>query len=97
MKFRAIRDKILVQVEEQNNVTQAGLILVSNSCQDYSIGTVVSVGSGRIDKNTGQLIPFTIKEGDRVFVSRGAGTTISDKTEFKNYIIIKEEDIFGII
>ncbi|MNJ74917.1 10 kDa chaperonin [compost metagenome] len=56
-------------------------------------GKVVAVGSGAL--KDGVRIPLEVKEGDRVLFSKYAGTEV--KYEGKEYLIMKESDIHGIV
>jgi len=58
-------------------------------------GTVMAIGSGRLNQDSGERIPFTVSKGDRVIFTSYAGTEIKiDDTE---YLIMTEDDILGII
>ncbi|HEX15828.1 MAG TPA: co-chaperone GroES, partial [Deltaproteobacteria bacterium] len=57
-------------------------------------GKVVAVGKGRV-KEDGTVIPLEVKAGDRVIFSKYAGTEI--KIDGKEYLIMREDDILGII
>jgi chaperonin GroES len=57
-------------------------------------GKVVAVGTGKRDDD-GKLIPFTVKVGDSVLMPKYGGTEV--KIGDKEYQIMREEDILGII
>jgi chaperonin GroES len=57
-------------------------------------GKVIAVGTGRIEKD-GTRIPLEIKVGDRVLFGRYAGTEV--KIEDKEHIILREEEVLGVI
>jgi len=54
-----------------------------------SQGTVVAVGTGKVDE------PLTVKVGDKVLYGKYAGTEIT--YEGKEYLIMRESDIYAVI
>ena len=52
------------------------------------------MGTGKLDDN-GKKIEFTVKVGDKVLISKYGGTEI--KIDGENYLIMREDDILGII
>jgi chaperonin GroES len=54
----------------------------------------VSVGSGLRQEN-GTITPLDVKAGDRILFGKWSGTEI--KLENKDYIVMKESDIMGIL
>ena len=54
----------------------------------------VAVGNGYRAKN-GDVTPLDVKAGDRVLFGKYAGTEV--KLEGKEYLIMKEDDILGVI
>lgn len=94
MKIRPLGDRVLVKRVEAEEKTKGGIVLPDTAKEKPKEGKVISVGSGRItDKGT--RIPITIKEGYRILFSSYAGTDV--KIEGEEYLILKEEDILGII
>ena len=57
-------------------------------------GEVIAVGPGKHDE-AGKLMPMTVKAGDKVLVGKYAGTEI--KIEGQEYLIMREDDILGVI
>ena len=57
-------------------------------------GKVVALGTGKRDDD-GKVIPFEVKKGDRVLISKYGGTEI--KIEGDDYLIMREDDILGVI
>ena len=57
-------------------------------------GTVISVGKGARDVQ-GNMIPMELKAGDRVVFGKWAGTEI--KIENKEFLIMKESDVMGVL
>lgn len=95
MKVRPLGDKILVKRAEPETKTDAGIFLPESAKDKPKEGKIVALGSGRLNKDTGEYIPFTVKKGDRVIFTSYAGTEI--KLGDDDVLILTEDDILGII
>jgi len=94
MKIKPLYDRILVKREEAEEVTSGGIIIPDTSKEKPSKGTVVAVGEGNRN-NKGEIIPLSVKVGDKVLFSRFGGTDF--KVNDEEFLIMKEIDILGII
>jgi chaperonin GroES len=96
LNVRPLGDRILVQeATELTSATKKGGIIIPDSAKEKPMESmVVAVGSGKLDEN-GKRVPFEVKKGDRVLVSRYGGTEI--KSNGKEYKILNAEDILAII
>jgi chaperonin GroES len=57
-------------------------------------GKVIAVGTGKRLED-GRLIPMDVKVGDKVIYGKWSGTEV--KLDGKDHVILKEEDLFGIL
>jgi chaperonin GroES len=94
MNVKPLGDRVLVQAIEQDEVKKGGIIIPDTAKEKPQEGKVVAIGTGKRDDN-GKLIPFEVKKGDRVLISKYGGTEI--KVDGKDYLIMREDDILGII
>jgi chaperonin GroES len=94
MNVKPLGDRVLVQPVEQNEVKKGGIIIPDTAKEKPQEGKIVAVGTGKRDEN-GKLIPFEVKKGDRVLISKYGGTEI--KIDEKDYLIMREDDILGVI
>lgn len=94
MKIRPLQDRVLVERIEEEEKTRGGIIIPDTAREKPQQGTVVSVGPGKIDEK-GNLVPVGVKPGDRVLFGKYAGSEI--EVDGKQYLIMREEDILGII
>lgn len=94
MKIRPLHDRILVQRIEEEQRTEAGIIIPDTAKEKPIMGKVLAVGDGRILDN-GQKQPLTVKVGDKILFSKYAGTEIKIKGE--EYLIMREDDVLAII
>ena len=75
-KIRPLGDKILVERNEAQEMTEGGIIIPDASQEKPLEATVVAVGNGRVDKS-GNVTPLVVKEGDRVLFSKYGGAELS--------------------
>jgi chaperonin GroES len=94
MNVKPLGDRVLVHPIEQDEVKKGGIIIPDTAKEKPQEGKVVAVGTGKRDEH-GKLIPFEVKKGDRVLISKYGGTEI--KIDGKEYLIMREDDILGII
>ena len=93
-KIKPINDKVLVKRLEAEGKTKGGIILPDNAKEKPREGKVVAVGNGKLMKN-GERAKFQVAKGDRIIFSSYAGTEVKHVGE--DYLIMKEEDILGIV
>ncbi len=93
MKIRPLYDHILVErIEEE--MKKGGIIIPDTAKEKPQQGKVIAVGSGRKD-DKGKQIPLEVKKGDKILFGKYAGTEV--KIEDHEYLIIREDDILGIV
>jgi chaperonin GroES len=85
---------VLVEPLKQEEVEKGGIIIPDTAKEKPQEGKVIAVGTGARDDD-GNVIPFNVKKGDRVLMPKYGGTEI--KIEGKEYQIMREDDILGII
>ena len=95
MNVRPLGDKILIKRADPETKTDAGIFLPESAKDKPKEGKVLAVGNGRLNKDTGEYIPFTVKKGDRVIFTSYAGTEI--KIDDEEILIVTEDDILGVI
>lgn len=93
--FRPLHDKLLVRRDEAQAKTAAGIILPEKAKDTPKTGVVEAVGTGTLNTETGELVPLTVKKGDRVLFSSYAGTEI--KIDDKDVLVMSEDEILAII
>ena len=94
MKIKPLGDRVLVLPQEEKETKKGGIIIPDSAKEKPQQGKVISVGTGKLDKD-GKLIPFNVKEGDLVLMPKYGGTEV--KIDDKDYQIMREEDILAII
>ncbi|MEJ2642341.1 MAG: co-chaperone GroES [Desulfosarcinaceae bacterium] len=94
MKLRPLQDRILVQRVEEETTTKGGIIIPDTAKEKPAEGKVVAVGNGKMGDD-GNRIALEIKEGDRILFGKYAGTEV--KIEGEEYLIMREDDVLGVI
>lgn len=92
--IRPLGDRVLVKRAEAESKTAGGILLPESAKDKPKEGSVVAIGEGRTLDN-GQRSTFSVKVGDTVLFSSYAGTEV--KYGGEEYLIMREEDILGII
>lgn len=87
--IKPIGDRVVVEAAPAEEKTASGLYIPDTAKEKPSQGTVVAVGTGKVDE------PLTVKVGDKVLYGKYAGTEIT--YEGKEYLIMRESDIYAVI
>ena len=93
MKVQPLYDRILLKRIEAKEQKKGGIIIPDTAKEKPMEGKVIAVGAGRIEK--GERIPLEVKVGDTVLFGKYAGTEI--KIDDKEHVILREDEILGII
>ncbi len=94
VNVRPLADRVLVKPLEAIETKKGGIIIPDAHKEKPQEGEVVALGTGKRDEE-GKIIPFSVKKGDKVLISKYGGTEI--KVEGDTYLIMREDDILGII
>ena len=94
MSVRPLHDRVLVKRIEEEEKTSGGIIIPDTAKEKPQMGVVMAVGGGKRTED-GKLIPMDVKQGDKVLFSKYGGTDV--KIEGQEMLILREEDILGIV
>jgi chaperonin GroES len=94
LSIRPLGDRILVEPAEEKEVKKGGIIIPDSAKEKPTESIVIALGTGKTDDN-GKKVPFEVKKGDRVLVSKYGGTEI--KLDGKEYKILNSDDVLAII
>jgi chaperonin GroES len=95
MNIRPLQDRIIVARVEEETKTAGGIIIPDTvSKEKPQEGKVVAAGKGKVTPE-GKVLPLDVKEGDRVLFGKYAGSEI--KVDGKEYLIMREDDILGVV
>jgi len=94
MKLRPLQDRILVQRVEEETKTKGGIIIPDTAKEKPAEGKVVAVGNGKVGDD-GKRVALEIKVDDRILFGKYSGTEV--KIEGEEYLIMREDDVLGVI
>lgn len=94
MQFTPLHDRVLVRRIEGEEKTKGGLIVPDTAKEKPSEAEVISVGEGARTE-AGELIPMTVKVGDRILFGKWSGSEV--RIDGEDLLIMKESDILGVI
>ena len=89
VNFKPLADRVLVKPTAAETKTASGIIIPDTAKEKPQEGTVVAVGPGKKDE------PTTVKVGDKVLYGKYSGSEL--KLDGKDYLIVKESDLLGIL
>lgn len=92
--LQPIHDRILVKPSNPETVTKSGFIIPDSAQEKPNQGVVIKTGKGRVLEN-GTVIDLEVKENDIVLYGKHAGQQV--KIDSVEYVVLKEEDILGVI
>ncbi len=94
MNIRPLYDRIVVKRMEEQETTHKGIIIPDSAREKPQEGEVIAVGLGkRLDNGT--LAALDVKTGDRILFGKYSGS--DTKVEGTEYIIMREDDVLGIL
>jgi chaperonin GroES len=89
IKIQPLEDRVLVHPDSAEEKTSGGIIIPDTAKEKPQKGKVVAVGKGKKDE------PMTVKVGDEVLYGKYSGTEIT--VDGKDYIIMRESDIYAVV
>ena len=89
VSFKPLADRVLVEPAAAEEKTASGIIIPDTAKEKPQRGSIVAIGTGKKDE------PLNVKVGDNVLYGKYAGTEVT--IDGKEYLIMKESDIYGIV
>ena len=94
MKIRPLHDRVIVKRMEEERTSPGGIVIPDAATEKPVKGEVTAVGNGKILEN-GDVRALDIKAGDKVLFGKYSGTEV--KVDGEEYLVMREDDIMGII
>jgi chaperonin GroES len=89
VNIQPLADRVLVEPAAAEEKTASGLYIPDTAKEKPQHGVVIAVGNGKKDE------PLTVKAGDKILYGKYSGTEIT--VDGKDYLIMRESDIFAIV
>jgi chaperonin GroES len=93
MNLKPLGDRLIVEPLEEEQTTIGGIVLPDTALEKPQRGTVVAAGPGERSRETGEVIPMDVSEGDTIVFSKYGGTEI--RVEGTDYLILRESDVLA--
>jgi len=92
MNLQPLGDRLIVEVFEEDELTESGIVLPDTAKEKPQRGRVLAVGPGARDKD-GKRVEIDVAEGDEVIFSKYGGTEI--KLGADEVLILRESDVLA--
>jgi chaperonin GroES len=94
MNLKPLHDRIVVEAAPKEEKTASGIILPDSAQEKPLRGTVLAVGPGKM-LDSGKRAPVDVQDGDVVLYGKYSGTEVT--VAGKDYIILRAEDVLGVM
>jgi len=89
--LKPLHNYVLLEKIEEDNKTAGGIYIPDTAKEKPSMGRVIATGPGLRDE------PITVKAGDVVLFGKWASSLSEVKLDGKDFILVREAEILGII
>lgn len=93
--LQPLNDRVFIKIAEAEEKTAGGLLLTDSAKEKPSVGTVMAVGPGSVDKE-GNKEPLAVAPGNTVMYSKYAGSDFKGK-DGANYIALRASDVMAVL
>jgi len=94
LKLRTLHDRVVIKRLDEERKSAGGILIPENAAEKPDQGEVIAIGNGRVMED-GKIRPLDVKVGDRILFGKYSGSTV--KIEGTEYLVMKEDDIMGVI
>ena len=94
MNIRPLYDRVVVKRMEEERTSAGGIVIPDSATEKPIRGEIVAVGKGK-NLDSGEIRPLEVKVGDQVLFGKYSGTEV--KLTGEEYVVMREDDIMGII
>ncbi len=92
MDLKPLGDRLIVEVLEEEEVTDTGIVLPDTAKEKPQRGRVLAVGPGSRNED-GEYVAMDLAEGDEIIFSKYGGTEVRLGTD--EYLILRESDVLA--
>lgn len=94
MKIKPLGDRVVIKPSPAEEKTKGGIILPDTAKEKPVVGEIIATGPGKRLED-GKLISLDVKVGDKVLYGKYSGTEVT--LDGKEYLIMRESDVFGVV
>jgi len=93
MKIKPLGERVVIKMMETEETTKSGIVLPGTAKEKPQVAEIVAVGPGGVFE--GKEIKMEVKVGDKVLISKYAGTEV--KIDNQEYTILKQSEILAVV
>ncbi len=94
MNIRPLHDRVIVKRLEEERKTESGIVIPDSAAEKPDTGEVIAIGTGKL-LDDGKIRPIDVKKGDKILFGKYSGQAV--KVEGEEYLVMREEDIMGVL
>lgn len=94
MNIRPLHDRVIVRRLEEERKTASGIVIPDTVTEKPDQGEIIAAGKGKVGDD-GNIRALEVKVGDKVLFGKYAGQAV--KIQGEEYLVMREEDIMGVI
>ena len=94
MNIRPLHDRLIIQRLEEGEQKVGGIIIPDSAKEKPQQGKVIAAGTGKV-KDDGTRQAPDVKAGDLILFGKYSGQEI--KFDGEDYLIMKEDEVLGVI
>jgi chaperonin GroES len=94
MDLRPLHDRVLVKRLDEGEQKIGGIIIPDTAKEKPQQAEVKAVGNGKL-LESGERVALDVKAGDRILFGKYTGSDI--KIEGEEYLILREDEILGVL
>ena len=89
MNIKPLADRVVIKMLEAEETTKSGIVLPGTAKEKPQVAKVMAVGPGT------EEIKMEVKEGDKVLISKYAGTEV--KIDGEEFTIVEQKNILAVV
>jgi len=94
MNIRPLHDRVVVKRLDEESKSAGGIVIPDSAAEKPDQGEVIAIGNGKILED-GKQRPLDVKAGDRILFGKYTGQAV--KVEGTEYLVMREDDIMGVV
>ena len=94
MDLRPLHDRVLVKRLDEGEQKIGGIIIPDTAKEKPQQAEVKAIGNGKM-LESGERVALDVKPGDRILFGKYTGSDI--KIEGEEYLILREDEILGVL
>jgi chaperonin GroES len=94
MNIRPLHDRVVIERLDEERTSAGGIVIPDTATEKPIQGKVIAMGPGKM-LDDGKVIPLGVQNGETVLFGKYSGTEV--KISGKDYVVMREDDIMGVV